>query len=137
MIISELEDRSTEITQRKRKEKNGRNKKWKRAFKNCGKISNCPTHQNPGRKREGEAVNRRNIRRHDAQEFIKIMKDIKSQIEESQKISRKISTRYKTKATHVIFKLPETKDKETILKKAGEKDTLHTEEQKIFTDFLS
>lgn len=89
-----------------------------------GKCPTCQhTHNQTPRATEKGEQDQRNIPDTMPEDAPKTVRNTKSQTEESQKVSRRINTRNKTPHiyTHIVFKLPETKDKETSSKTVGEK----------------
>ena len=51
------------------------------------------------------------------------MKEINIQVQEAQRVPNKLDPK-KTTPRHIVFKVPEVKDKERILKAAGEKQSV-------------
>ena len=53
--------------------------------------------------------------------FLNLVKEIDMQVQEAQRVSNKVDTKRPT-PRHIIIKMPKVKDKERILKAAGEKE---------------
>lgn len=122
--IRKLEGRSTEVTKRKLKENKSGNENGK---EHAGAAGKMPTFQHtrnetPRATKKGEQ-DQRNIPDTMPEDAPKTVRHTKSQTEESQKVSRRINTRNKTPHvyTHIVFKLPESKDKETSSRTVGGK----------------
>ena len=72
------------------------------------------------RRRRGRARNWKSIENIMKENFPNLVKEIDTQIQEAQRVPNKMDVKRPT-PRHIIIKMPRVKDKERILKAAGEK----------------